>query len=939
LALALALLVTGPAPGASAGFEFEAGSYFAKAHAPLTQDPPLVFDNFQGSFTQGQGGQEAEWVQEILDAPPLTQAGAHPDLSVSFKLSVQPSGDSLRDGHPRTISIDLPAGSIENPRAVPRCRAADFHLTTLGACPPASQVGESITHAVDLALLSPVSSLEPYPGASGLLGFKALSSTALFTPSVRGGDYGLRVTIDDVPVSGPDFTGSTLTLWGVPHDPVHDPHRVNALGGLGGLVSGTPKPFLAAPTDCRSGPLRLTTRVRSWERPDNWIEATATAPEPTGCEQIEFEPSLSGRVTTVVADSPTGFDLDLHMRQGESCEPISPPPPRGERQYDCTLSTSHLREAEIALPEGVAINPAGANGLDGCSSSEVGLATPLGSTPIQFDVEPVRCPDASRVGSVEIDTPLLETPLQGSIFLADPYDNPFESRFALYLAVDDVRSGIVTTMAGKVEADPETGQLSAVVGDSPQLPVERYRLHLKQGRHAPLRTPPGCGTYSTTSELTPYSDPGSSFATRNEWSISAAPSGTCVNDPAELPISPAFEAGAVSPIAGIPSPFVLHLRRPDGTQTFKALAVSLPPGLIVSLRGVARCPEAALASAAGKSGAEERATRSCPDSSQVGSLVVGVGAGPSPYYAPGRVYLAGPYKDAPLSLASVVPAKAGPFDFGTVVVRSAVHIDPSTARIAAVSDPLPEILGGVPLDVRTLGLSLDRDRFTRTGTSCRPGSVEGRLTSNTGQVTQLPSRFQLADCRQLPFKPRLSIVASGAVARNGHPVLRAELDPRPADAGVAEAAFTLPAGQLLDIRHIGAICSRHLPVDQCPRGSRLGWARLWTPLLSGPFDGPIYLRSQGHRLPALIADLRHEQVRFLLRGQIAAPRGRLRVSFPNLPDVPLSKARLNFAGGYRGVFVNTEALCGRPRRGGVDLTAHNGKQRFFRSRLVVRGRC
>jgi hypothetical protein len=933
LLLSLAVLGTvaaAQAPGASAEFEFEAGSVFAKAHGALSPPPPLPALPFQGVVREEETDAR---VQEVLAAPEMTQAGGHPDLTTSFIFAQgeeHPYG-YLPDGHPRTIITDAPAGFVGNPRAVPRCTAADFHLTEFGACPPESQVGEALTETgFSDAIFGPISSLVPTPGVPALLGFKVFAIAVVLRPEVRSaGDYGLRLNAEDITYSPADYVGSRVTLWGVPHDPVHDANRVNTGGSFGGSVPGIPKPFLSAPTNCRTGPTSLTVKARSWENPGRWIEHENPAAEPTGCDRLAFEPQLSAKPSTDVADSPSGLEVDLQTPQNETCEPIVPAPPADQSQYDCELATAHLRDAKVTLPEGLAINPSSANGLDGCSTAEVGLTTALDERPMHFTGKPANCPDASRIGSVEVDTPLLDQPLVGSVFLADPYDNPFRSFLALYIAVNDPASGIVATLAGEVKADPLTGQLTATFPENPQLPFAHFFLHFKQGPHAPLRTPATCGTYTTTAELTPYSAPDSPVSTTSDWQITQAPGGSCATSAAALPNSPSLDAGTVSPSADSYSPFVMHLRRGDGSQNFEAVNVSPPAGLVAKLAGVGRCTDAELAAAAAKTGAQEKQSPSCPASSQVGHVVASAGAGPSPYYANGIAYLTGPYKGAPLGLAIVTPATAGPFDLGTIVVRTALQLDPKTARITAISDAIPSILRGIPLDIRTIDLFIDRDQFTQTGTSCDPASVDGQLTSTLGAVASISSRFQLAECSSLGFKPKLSLRLNGGTTRSKHPALTAILTPRPGDANLAAISVALPKSEFLDQSHIGTVCTRvQFAADACPAASIYGKAKVTTPLFDFPLTGNVYLRSSDNELPDLVPDLRGPAgtpIKVEAAGRTDSINGGIRNSFDYVPDAPFTKLVMELKGGKKGLLQNSRDICSEDFRATVHYTAHNGK--------------
>jgi hypothetical protein len=933
------------APGASADFGFEPGSVFAKTHEPLNQELPGFYSLFMGVF-QGEGNTIDGWEQEIRDAIEPTQAGGHPDFTTSFRWP-----DHFVSGqHPKTLVGDTPAGSVGNPRVVPRCSPADFHLAIFGACAPESQVGEATTRLFgDLNVINPIWSLVPSVGDPALLAYKPFGISILLAPDVRSdGDYGLSIPVDGLPVVIFDILGSTVTLWGVPHDPVHDAHRVDSFGTPGASVAGVPKPFLSTPTNCQSGPVAVNIKTRSWEEPGNWIEESDEAPEPTGCDQISFEPSLSARPSTNVADSPSGLEVDLEVPQNENCEFIPESQLEEEEMlenteslYDCGLATSHLKDAVVTFPEGLTINPASANGLDGCSPSEAGLTTPLGEIPAQFNGEPANCPDASRIGSVEVDTPLLDNPMQGSVFLADPYANPYQSLISLYIAVDDEKTGIVATLPGKVEVDPLTGKLKGVFQDNPQLPFEHFFIHFKQGPHAPLRTP-GCGTYETTGELTPYSDPESPVATSEDWAITQGPNGSC-----DTPNAPDIDAGSITPLAGASTPTVVELRRADGTQEFSKVNLTLPPGLTGKLAGISQCPDSALAAAEAKSGQEEVASPSCPANSRIGSVYVQAGAGPDPYNTTASAYLAGPYKGAPASIAIIAPATAGPFDLGTVVVRIALRLDPSTGQIIATTDEIPHILKGIPLDIRSTKLVMDRDNFTRNGTSCDPSAFSGEEISTLAVATPLSERFQLAECSSLSFKPKLAIRLFGSTKRGGHPALKGSLQMPEGGANVAKASVALPHSEFLDQAHIGTVCTRVQFAEgdgngsACPPGSIYGSAIAISPLVDYALQGPAILRSSSHKLPDLVIALHgppSQPIQVAVAARVDSVNGGLRSTFEGVPDLPVSKFVLSLKGGKKGLFQNSTDICQGTHRANAVFDAQNGKRAELRPALR-NGKC
>jgi hypothetical protein len=894
-----------------------------------------------------------------------TQAGSHPDVAATtFSLSTtvtHPAEQELPIEFLKDAVVEVPPGLVGNPQAAGpagRCPVADLRKGEggLSLCPAASQIGVArLGEASDdvsapppaekyYGEFLPLYDLEPPPGVPALLGFQTFGVQVFVAAKVRtGGDYGLTLSSLDANQTEP-FKDFTFEVWGTPADHSHDLFRDACLSigpgfhGLGNVTGkkcespevADPPAFLTQPTACL-GPLRTDLTARGWEGGEDHASFLShdlsEPPLPIGiegCDKVPFDPTMEARPTTNVADSPSGLDVDIHIPQDGIADPKVP------------IVQSDLKDATVTLPEGLVVNPAGANGLGACTSAQIDL----------HGEGPPQCPDSAKIGTVEASTPLLDHPLPGALYIAAPHDNPFGSLLALYLVVDDPQSGVIVKLAGRVEADPRTGQLSSTFEDNPQVPVEDVRLQVKEGPHAPLRTPATCSAYATTAELTPWSAAegggGKIASLADHYEISQGPGGSCAHSPAGLPNSPALDAGTVSPIAGHYSPAVVSLRREDGTQQFKTVTLSPPPGLVAKLAGTETCSDAALAAAAARSGSAEQASPSCPLGSRVGSVYAAAGAGPSPYWAPGTAYLAGPYKGAPLSFAIVTPAVAGPFDLGTVVIRVALHVDPETAQITAVSDPLPEILQGIPLDIRAAKLLLDRPDFTRNGTSCDPLAFSGQLLSTLGQAAPLSERFQLGECGHLAFKPKLSLRLQGGTKRAENPKLTSTLTAKEGEAAISFASVRLPRSAFLDQSHIRTICTRvQWAAEACPKGSIYGRAWAQTPLLDYRLAGNVYLRSSSHKLPDLIVDLRgpaNQPIRIDLVGRTDSLKGALRTRFEAAPDAPVSKFHFELFGGDRGLVVNSRDVCANPLHASVSLRAHNGAT-LESHPLLPNGRC
>jgi len=854
------------------------------------------------------------------DSTADSNAGSHPyELVTRITL---PHGEVLgavgAAALAKDILAELPPGLVGNPTAVEAC---SVRLAEEGLCSGDSQIGVlKVKSAGPSEHGSNIYNVTPAKGSPArFAGEVNVSTNAYISASVRtGADYGINAGSFNLPTISNPYAFE-IRLWGVPADPRHDALRVcPGAGSPCSVTPGTPEtPFLRNPTSC-GGPLVARINVSSYNLPGAVFSQEHLMPAITGCDQLEFEPTLQLQPTSTTTDSPTGLHVDLHVPQNEV--PDEP-------------ATPDLKDAVVKLPPGLTLNPSSAAGLESCTPAQIGLTSPVGTTPMRTTAAPAACPDAAKIGTVEVDTPLLDHPLPGSIYVATPYDNPFQSLLAIYLAVNDPESGVVIKLAGHVEIGAE-GQLTTTFAENPQMPFDDFKLDFFGGPRAALKTPAVCGTYTTTSTLTPWSAPesGPPATPSDSYQITTAPGGgSCPTSVDQLPNNPAFEAGTESPLAGAFSPFVLNLRRNDGSQQFSSLTVTPPPGLLGKLAGIPYCPDSALTAAAGKTGLAEKATSSCPAASEVGVVNVGAGAGPSPYYVQGRAYLAGPYKGAPLSLAIITPAVAGPYDLGTVVVRSALEVDPFTAQITVKSDPIPTELKGIPLDVRSIAVKMSRSQFTVNPTNCEAMSVGGSLTTTLGRTAALVNRFQVGGCKNLGFQPRLKIGLEGGTKRNRFPALKAVLTyPKKGKyANIARAQVGLPPSMFLEQGHIGAVvCTRpQLAAAQCPPGSIYGRVKAWSPLLDKPLVGPVYLGvGFGHTLPDLVAELKG-QIRVLVHARIDTTKQKgLRSTFEFVPDAPVSRFVLEMKGGKKGLLVNSENLCRKTQRANARFVAHNGRR-------------
>jgi hypothetical protein len=847
------------------------------------------------------------------DGLPTGQAGRHPyQYRIGFALTTRRAGPGAfapAGGSTKDVRVALPAGLIANPRVPARCTAQRFSVPGGSECPDASAVGLILLRQVDgSGAISPVPlyNLEPPPGMPAQFGFQVANLPFYVNTELRtGGDYGFDAVLANLSEIK-RLTAATLVLWGDPTDASHDPERGHCLSegspdrfSLGSCpVAPATRPFLRLPTSCS---LRLDAvgGFDLWSQPGAFRTAVSPSPAPTSCSALEFAPTFAAQPLETLAASPTGLRVDLQLSQDGGLQ--------GPASAD-------LRDLTLALPEGVTINPSTATGLVGCSRQQLREG----------------CPDGAKIGSIEARTPLLDRPLLGGVYVASPEDNPFGSLFAIYAVAADAKAGVAVELAGRVDADPLSGRLTVHFTDNPQLPFEDLSVTLFAGPRAPLRTPLTCGTYPIAADLVPWSAPesGPGAGESDSFEVSrGAGGGPCAPTESNLPNAPALRAGTLEPIAGAASPLSIELRRDEGEQNLADLDLTFPPGLLARLAGVPNCSEPAIAIARGNSGAAERATPSCAAGSRVGTVSATAGSGNQPLYLDdGSVYLAGPYKGAPLSLVAVMPALAGPFDLGTVVLRTALFVDPARARLHAVSDPLPTFLRGIPLDLRSLRITLDRPGFVLNPTSCDELAIGGSVTSQVGAWAPVSERFQVGECGRLGFRPKVSLRLLGATHRGAHPSLRTVVTPRHGDANVERAAVTLPGTELLDNWHIAAVCSTaQLEAAACPAGTVYGHAKAWTPLLDRPLEGPVHLRASNDRLPGLTASL-GGRIDIDLSARIDAVHGHLRITLDALPDVPLRRVVLTMRGGKKGLLVNSGRLCNRRHHAVAAFLAQNAKR-------------
>lgn len=860
-------------------------------------------------------------IVSFSSASSTTQAGGHPNIVVSYKFGNRftqtPPECDCND--PQNILTGLPTGVIGNPLATPQCSRVDFGADL---CSPSTQVGvvKVNVYGSKSSAGTPLYNLEPGAGQAGLFGFYApLVNSPIFTVvSARtGGDYGLDLSTEGIEHIIPPEAIS-YELWGVPAAHSNDADRAPVGGGNCGfgpypcgfrpnLSDAEQIPFLDNPTTC-GVPLESTLEIQSY---DGGV-TTATTPysSTTGCDQLSFNPSLYAQPTTGQADSPSGLDVDLSVPQTVS--PTTPSP-------------SEIHGLRVSLPAGMSINPDAADGKTVCTDAEAQIGA-FGSEGES------QCPEDSEVGTVTLASSSLPGPINGFAYLGE--SKPGE-RYRLIITANGYATHV--KLAGTVEPDPTNGRPVVSFANLPQSPITEVDLHLFGGERGLLATPTQCGTYPVESAFTPWDTALAEQTSTQYFTIgTGANGGACPGS--VRPFTPGFTAGVTESTAGVHAPLSLELSRNDGDQYLASFSVTTPDGLLATLAGIPYCSDAALVTAAapGFAGLTEEASPSCPAASQVGVSQAGAGAGPHPVFLPGKVYLAGPYKGAPLSLAVITPAVSGPYDLGDVVVRAALNVDPESAQVTAVSDPLPQILEGIPLRLRRILIDLNRPGFTINPTDCGAQAVQAVVAGAEGGSADLSSPFQVANCAVLPFKPSLSIRLSGSPKRSKSPALTATVTATEGEANIRRAQVGLPHVEFLDNSHIHGTCSRpQLAAGQCPGNSVYGHARAVSPLLAQPLEGSVYLvTGYGTKLPEIVADLRG-QIHILLRGKVDTDKeSGIRTTFETVPDAPISKFTFKLFGGKRSLLQNSEPLCSKTFRANAVFTGHNGAVEHLRPQLA-----
>jgi hypothetical protein len=963
--------IDGLEPGTLYYFRLTAGNANGESASQgmfATADSGFGLKSFSVSFVNANGATD-------------TQAGSHPyEMVTSFTFNTRAVRQIATEespyrykpvGSPKNIIFIPPPGLVGNPDATEaKCKLSELAESSVGSlvtggCPPGSKVGVMRIQTDGygeggywLWNMAPPRGLAAQFGTN-ILGFpNAFIDAALQT----GGQYPVQTESLDIP--------AIESLYEI---------KVTLFGTVGG--GGSPKPFLSLPTGC-TGPLRSTISTDSYENPGHYVSESEvsrnTNGEPvvlSGCSNLAFPPAIAAAPDVSDASSSSGLTVGVHVPQKSIFNPDG-------------LAESSLRDTTVALPAGVAINPAGADGLEACSEGLAGFrgfeefnreAEPgvkwatfapfepgvTNVTPTPIASEALRpgvnvCPNGSKIATVKIKTPLLPNPLEGAVYLAAQNENPFGSLIAMYMLVEDPVSGSTVKLAGEVRLCQSAGevvegmscqapgQIVTTFENTPDLPFEELELHFFGGERAPLSTPSRCGTYTTKASFTPW-DGNAPVTSESSFNIEHGPNGTpCPG--ASLPFDPSLTAGTASNQAGGFTPFTLTMSREDGQQTLRSVSLRMPPGLSGLLTGVELCPEAQ---------ADEG---TCGPNSLIGETTVSVGVGDQPFTVKGgRVYLTGPYEGAPFGLSIVNPAKAGPYDLektpsrhptcDCIVVRSKIEVNPTTAGLTVTSDNeppynIPTMIEGIPLEIQHVNVTITRPGFTFNPTDCSPLSIAGELHSTEGATDSLSVPFQATNCASLGFKPRFSASTSGKTSRANGASLHVKLTypkaPFGSQANIAKVKVDLPKqlpSRLTTLQKACIAATFDANPASCPPASIVGRAKAITPLIPVPLEGPAYFVSHGGaKFPELIVVLEGYGVRIDLHGETFISKAGITSStFATVPDQPVGSFELTLPEGKDSALAANGDLCKSKLAMPTAFVAQNGAEIHESTKIGVTG--
>jgi hypothetical protein len=886
-----------------------------------------------------------------LNGTEESQAGGHPyELTTTIDLN-----NELRDipgetldkkvGWPegvesvKDIVVDLPLGFAGSTLAAPECTEAQ--LASKSFCPPDTVVGHITTEPAGYVtnINSPIWNLVPEQGHPAEFGFidgsrgTHVAGYVSVVPTPAG--YVLRFVSSDIPEIL--LNKIVVSFYGDPAEEQAETLQRETEEEVGHSVPrkipGVQVPFFTNPTACSNGPQVATIWMDSWSNPaqfqpgsgglvptnldePQWKEIKSESPPVSGCNALQFSPEIGSQPTTHEADKPTGLEFEQRLPQSEVFG---------------TNATPALRDTTISFPQGMTVDPSSANGLGTCSLAQIGWTGPA---PFDFTEAKLECPESSKIGTLELETPLIPGKLYGEVFLAAQDENPFHSTFATYIVVNDPATGIVLKLAGELKSNPSTGQLTAVFDQTPQLPFSALKVHFFGGPRAELATPPSCGIYTTNSELEPWS----AARAGSESGLAATPFDSyTIDENCATGFAPAFTGGSTNLQAGAYTTFQASFERQDNDQELGGAEVNLPPGMLADVPSVTECGEAELAAEAA-----DAPTGGCPASSKVGTVEAGAGPGPNPLFVPGNVFWTGPYNGGPFGLAVVVSANPGPFHFGNVLVRQSIRINPITAAVTDVSAPFPTYLdprgpngqvSGIPIKLRRVDIEINRPGFTFNPTSCAKFQVAGNITSTQNASKTLATPFQVTNCATLKFAPKFAVSTTAQNSKAYGTSLTAKLSypsaPQGTYADIAKVKVELPKqlpSRLTTLQKACTLLQFDTNPANCPSESKIGYATVRTPILPGSLSGPaIFVSHGGEAFPTLTMVLQGDGVTIEIVGTTYISKaGVTSTTFKTVPDSPFSTFELTLPEGKFSALTALGNLCTQKLTMPSEFVAQNG---------------
>jgi hypothetical protein len=902
-----------------------AASASTEVSASLDASSPFGFSGF-------------DFYKAGLDGSSETQAGGHPyelqttiEPNSEFELGTPYGVPSITGvDQPKDIVVNLPLGFAGSTLSAPECPLSQ--LSTEQGCPPETIVGHLITEPINsLSVNSPIWNLVPERGYPAEFGYKDGAEGAhIFyvhvVPTPEG--YVLQTEATDIPSI--ILRRITATFYGDP-----------------ALRDGTERPqvpFFTNPTACSNGPQVASVYMDSWEHPgtwrtsghdpeittgevspsslpvlsgesSGWVSATSVSPQASACNALQFAPAIGSQPTTHQADSPSGLEFEQRLPQTENAG---------------VPATPALKDTTIVFPPGMTVDPSSADGLGTCSNAQIGWEGPAAAGAPLFDFTDAKpeCPESSKIGTLELETPLIPGKLYGEVFLAAQDSNPFGSVFATYIVVNDPITGVVLKLAGEVKlcasagelidgrACQAAGQITSTFDETPQLPFSDLKVHFFGGPRSEFATPPNCGTYTTDSVLEPWSAPDSGLAPTPFDNYD-------IDEDCAIGFNPAFTGGSTNLQAGAYTTFQASFERQDSDQELGGAEINLPPGLLATITSVTECGAAELAAEAA-----DAPTGGCPANSQVGTVQAGAGPGPNPLFVPGKVFWTGPYNGGPFGLAVVVSANPGSFHFGNVLVRQSIHINPYTAAVTDVSDPFPTFIdprgtngdvNGIPIKLRRVDVEINRPGFVFNPTNCVKETfrVGGAITSVSGSSKTLSTPFQVTNCGHLRFEPKVAVSTQAKTSK--------------ADGASLTYRVTYPSvsqGTDADIKYVKVELPQQLPSrlttlqkactqaqfqanpSGCPGPSVIGHAKAIVPNLPVPLEGPVYFVSNGgEAFPNLVMVLQGDGVTVQLVGDTLIKNGVTSTTFHAIPDNPVQTFEVTLPEGPYSALAANGNLC------------------------------